>query len=129
MAKTPVQDSQILLNILKVQQEINESIENEGGVGCAAKDQTVYETTVFKLIKIESLSTNLSNATKKELEFLKSMKPVKTIVESLKTCYPTLAPRTVMEYAEEMSSEDKMSAIRLRYKECIEESDRYRGEN
>lgn len=121
MAKTELQDIQILQSMINVQIEIEDLIDDAGGtVEDVVADDKVFKLVYFNTINLLYLTKNLSSKTKKgALNFMDDFKS-NIVLENLSYCYPRISKEEIVRYAEEISNCDSQYALKEQHNLCVE---------
>lgn len=128
MAKTLPKDSQILLKILQIQQDMQEVIDGFSNYEEIVEDKKSYDLLYFYAIKIINLMKNLHNKTKKDaITFLDDFTN-KLLLSDITYCYPIVSKVELVKYFNRMSDDSSMNDIQERYNYCITQSRNYEGE-
>ncbi len=127
MAKSMSKDSQIILNMMKVQNSINSVLGDVDKDSEIAKDTTKVELLTFYVLKMFALRKNVSGKTKKALGIFNDFKGA-TILNSLSFCYPMISDIEIVRVARSMADELARAELISRYDVCIKESQKYSGE-
>lgn len=125
MAKTTPKDSQILLNMMRVQDAINKVLGDSDDESVAKKSTSVDLLTHY-IIKLFALRKNFSGKTKKAVTIFEDFKGA-SVLESMSYCYPTLSDREIVSFARELADENSRAALIERYNTCILDSEKYDG--
>ena len=127
MAKSMSMDSQIILNMMRVQNSINEVLGDVGTEHEVAKDKSKVDLLTFYIIKMFSLRKNFSGKTKKAVTFFNDFKG-NMISNSLTFCYPMIGDIEIVRIARSMADDLAKDELISRYEICIKESQNYEGE-
>ena len=125
MAKSMSKDSQIILNMMRVQDKINkifDAFEDEEII----KDREQVDLLTLYIIKMFSMRKNFSGKTKKAISFFDDFKG-NCVMQSLSFCYPTISGTEIIRIARNMSDELARNELTERYDTCIKESENYSG--
>ncbi len=127
MAKAMSKDSQIILNMMRVQDSMNAVLGNVGTEHEVAKDQSKVDLLTFYILKLFGLRKNFSGKTKKAVTFFNDFKG-DSVAKSLNVCYPTISNLEIVRMARSLADASARSALTARYELCIKESQNYEGE-
>lgn len=128
MAKELPRDSQILLNMLKLQRDMQAIFEDFDEYEEVAEDRKSFDLLYFYAIKMINLTKGLHNKTKKEsLEFFDDFKN-KMLLADLAVCYPTVSKTDLVKYFYKLCDESSISDVLARYEYCISTSKNYNGD-
>lgn len=127
MAKSMSKDSQIILNMMRVQNSINSVLGDVDKDSEIIKDKTKVELLTYYILKMFALRKNVSGKTKKALTMFNDFKGA-TILNSLSFCYPMISDIEIVRVARSMADEDARADLLSRYDICIKESQKYSGE-
>lgn len=115
-------DSQIILNMAQVQDSINKVLD-EHSEEDILKDSALVDLLTFYIIKMFSLRKRFSSKTKKALSFFSDVRG-KIVLDSMNYCYPMLNSKEIIDMATDMASGAACEELKLRYENCIKESDK-----
>ena len=124
MAKSMSKDSQIILNMMKIQGTINSILGDVDKDSETAKDKSKVDLLTFYILKMFALRKNFSGKTKKALGFFDDFKGA-TVLNSLSFCYPTVSGLEIVRMARMMADIEAKDALMKRYDLCIKESEKY----
>lgn len=126
MAKSTPKDSQILLNIMRVQDAINKVI-GESDDETIAKKSTSVDLLTYYIVKMFALRKYLSGKTKKDAKIMAIFDEGKgaIVLESMSFCYPTLSDKEIVSFARKLADEESRVDLIERYNICILDSEKH----
>lgn len=127
MAKSMSMDSQIILNMMRVQNSINDILGDVDNDHEVIKDKTKVDLLTHYIIKMFALRKNFSGKTKKAISFFNDFKG-NMIISSLNYCYPMIGDIEIVRIARSMADDLAKDELVSRYEVCIKESQNYDGE-
>lgn len=127
MAKAMSKDSQILLNMMRVQDSMNAVLGDVGTDKEVAKNQAKVDLLTFYILKLFAMRKNFSGKTKKAVTFFNDYKG-HIISSSLNYCYPTVSNLEIVRVARSMADQLAREELINRYELCVKESPNYNGE-
>lgn len=127
MAKSMSMDSQIILNMMRVQNSINDILGDVDNDHEVIKDKTKVDLLTHYIIKMFALRKNFSGKTKKAISFFNDFKG-NMIINSLNYCYPMIGDIEIVRIARSMADDLAKDELVSRYEVCIKESQNYDGE-
>lgn len=125
MAKSMSKDSQIILNMMKVQDNVNKILDASEDEDIV-KDRTQIDLLTFYIVKMFSMRKNFSGKTKKAVSFFNDFKG-DCVMKSLNYCYPMISGNEIIRIARNMSDTIARNELVERYGVCIKESENYSG--
>ena len=128
MAKSTPKDSQIILNMMKVQDAINKVI-GESDDETIAKKSASVDLLTYYIVKLFALRKNFSGKTKKDAKIIAIFDDFKgaCVLESMSFCYPTIDDREIVSFARKLADEESRGDLIERYNICILDSEKYDG--
>lgn len=120
MAKSMPFDSQIILNMLKIQDSINKILD-EHLEEDILKDKSLVDLLTFYIIKMFALRKRFSGKTKKALTFFDDRNGT-IIINSLNYCYPMISDIEIVNMATDMASGAAYEELKLRYENCVKDA-------
>jgi hypothetical protein len=128
MAKSTPKDSQIILNMMKVQDAINKVI-GESDDETIAKKSASVDLLTYYIVKLFALRKNFSGKTKKDAKMVAIFDDFKgaCVLESMSFCYPTINDREIVSFARKLADEESRGDLIERYNICILDSEKYDG--
>ena len=126
MAKSMSKDSQILLNMMRVQDSINVVL-NKGADTELVKDKSNIDLLTFYILKMFAMRKMFSGKTKKALSIFDDFEGT-TISNSLNYCFPMVGDLEIVKVARGLSDVVAKDELSSRYEVCIKESLKYEGE-
>ena len=126
MAKEPSKDSQILINMMMIQKDMNSLIDKYETVDLAAKDKDTVNLLSYYIIKLFSMRKNFSGKTKKELPLFNE-NSYGILSKHMISCFPLLSDKEIVMFAKSLCDDDANISIMKRYEICITESLKYGG--
>lgn len=126
MAKMMSKDSQIILNMMKVQDCINSVLDSKSDENLI-KDNKSIDLLTYYIVKMYSMRKCFSGKTKKALTLFDDFKG-KTVINSLTYCYPTISHSEIIETARYLADVSSRDAFSTQYAACIKESVKYEAE-
>lgn len=120
MAKSMPFDSQIILNMLKIQDSINKILD-EHLEEDILKDKSLVDLLTFYIIKMFALRKRFSGKTKKALTFFDDRNGT-IIINSLNYCYPMISDTEIVNMATDMASGAAYEELKLRYENCVKDA-------
>jgi hypothetical protein len=128
MAKSTPKDSQIILNMMKVQDAINKVI-GESDDETIAKKSASVDLLTYYIVKLFALRKNFSGKTKKDAKIIAIFDDFKgaCVLESMSFCYPTINDREIVSFARKLADEESRGDLIERYNICILDSEKYDG--
>lgn len=128
MAKSTPKDSQIILNMMKVQDAINKVI-GESDDETIAKKSASVDLLTYYIVKLFALRKNFSGKTKKDAKIIAIFDDFKgaCVLESMSFCYPTINDREIVSFARKLADEESRGYLIERYNICILDSEKYDG--
>ena len=126
MAKMMSMDSQILLNTMRIQNSINDILDNANSDADIVKDEKNVNLLSFYIIKMFSLRKNFSGKTKKTLSIYNDFK-YDILSKSLVSCVPLISNIEIVDFARSLADSVAVEEIKARYDLCIKESQKYEG--
>ena len=127
MAKEPSKDSQILINMMMVQKDMNTLIDKYDTVDLVAENKDSVNLFAYYIIKMFSMRKNFSGKTKKELHFFDE-NSYGILSKHLISCFPLMSDVEIVMFAKTICDEVAHAEIMTRYEACIKESLKYGGE-
>ena len=127
MAKAMSKDSQIILNMMRIQDSINDILNSTDNDNELVQDKSKIDLLTFYIIKMFSMRKNFSGKTKKALGMFDEFKG-NAIMGALTFCYPMIGAMDIIKTARELSDEVARDEFNSRYEVCIKESQAYDGE-
>lgn len=127
MAKSMSKDSQIILNMMRVQDSMNVILGDVGTDKEVAKNQAKVDLLTFYILKLFGMRKNFSGKTKKALTIFNDFKG-NTVASSLNYCYPTVSNLEIVRMARSLADDLSRDELTSRYEVCIQESQNYEGE-
>lgn len=126
MAKMMSRDSQIILNMLRVQDKINDvlfELDTEDKIENSKKVISI-DVLNFYILKLVGLSKNFSGKTKKAIGIFNESKTI-LIQKSVQSCFPLVSDSEVISYARSLADDASKAELKARYEVCIKESENY----
>ena len=127
MAKAMSKDSQIILNMMRIQDSMNDILDSTDTDNELVQDKSKIDLLTFYIIKMFSMRKNFSGKTKKALSMFDDFKG-NAVMNSLVFCYPMICAMDIVKIARELSDEVARDEFKTRYEICIKESMAYDGE-
>lgn len=124
MAKMMSKDSQIILNMLRIQDCMSAILDKNDGENSLTKDSSSIDLLTFYIVKLFALRKNFSGKTKKALTIFNDFKG-NMVLSSLNYCYPMVSPAEIIAFAYQLSDEVARHELTERYEVCIKESEKY----
>ena len=128
MAKEMSKDSQILINMMMVQKDMNAIIDKYETVDLVAEDKDSVNLLAYYIIRLFSMRKNFSGKTKKELHFFNENNYT-ILSKHLISCFPLMSDKEIVLFAKNLCDDDANIDLLERYKLCIAESLKYGGES
>ena len=123
MAKMMSKDSQIILNMLRIQDDIQDIL-NSDDEDKIIEDKSKINLLTFYIVKLYALRKNFSGKTKKALSLFDDFKG-KMLLNSLNYCYTMFSAKEIISFARELSDPAAHDELTSRYEVCIKESEKY----
>ena len=120
-------DSQIILNMMRTQDTMNNVLGDIGTEKEVAQNQAKVDLLTFYILKMFGLRKKVSGKTKKALTIFDDYKG-NAISNSLTYCYPTISNLEIVRIARSMADELSRDILLSHYEICIKESQNYQGE-
>lgn len=127
MVKAVSKDSQIILNMMRVQDKMSDILESKKEKKDLYKDASSIDLLTFYITKMFAMRKNFSGKTKKALTFFNEKRGA-MVQSSLGYCYPMLSPQSIVDLATSMSDDNAYGELQKRYEVCIKESVKYEGD-
>lgn len=124
MAKSMSKDSQIILNMMRTQNAINDVLGDVDKDSEIVNDKAKIDLLTFYILKMFALRKNVSGKTKKALTLFNDFKGA-AILNSLSYCYPTISNLEILRIARSMADKLAKDELISRYELCIQESVNY----
>lgn len=129
MAKSMSKDSQIILNMMRVQDSMNAVLGDIGTDKDVAKNQAKVDLLTFYITKLYALRKNVSGKTKKALTtFTFNEFNANVIMSAVSYCYPMVSNLEIVKVARILADNAMRDELTARYDVCIKESPNYNGE-
>lgn len=119
-------DSQVLLNVMKVQNSINDILDNADSDEDVIKNKNNVDLLTFYVVKLFAMRKNFSGKTKKALTIFNDFKH-DVVMKSLVSCIPLISSMEIVNLARSLADPVAMDEIKSRYELCIKESQKYEG--
>lgn len=124
--KAMSKDSQIILNMYRIQDLINDIIDDKEDSE-VAEDSTKVSALSFYILKMYAMRKNFSGKTKKALSFFDD-DVEKIIIKSMSFCYPMISDTEIVRVARGLADMDNRLTMAQQYELCIKESYKYQGD-
>ena len=129
MVKSMSKDSQIILNMMRVQDSMNAVLGDVGTDKEVAKNQAKVDLLTFYITKLYALRKAVSGKTKKALTtFNLTEFDANIIMSAIFYCYPTVSNLEIVKVARVLADVAMRDELTARYDVCIKESPNYNGE-
>lgn len=124
MAKTMSKDSQILLNILGIQEKMDNIFGKYEEISDVSKEEKDVSLLSFYIIKLFMLRKFFSGKTKKALHIFDDF-TYDLFSRHLASCYPLMSDKEIVNFARALCDDDARLEINDRYVVCIADSEKY----
>ena len=122
MAKSMSMDGQILMNVMKIQEEMTKIIDSKS-VEDIVKDKHSINELSYYIVRLYSLRKQFSGKTKKALDFFSDFK-YDLFMKHMDNCYPMVSNADIVDFAISLSDEVARAAVDGQYGLCIKESEK-----
>lgn len=124
MAKEMSKDSQILLNMMKVQSKMVDVFDSFDDKKDLIKDENSVNLLTYFLIRLFSMRKNFSGKTKKAIGHFDD-EEYNLITRHLVSCFPLISNSEIVDYAEYMCSSEVHESLLEHYGKCVKQSLKY----
>lgn len=122
MAKSMSMDGQILMNVMKIQEEMTKIIDSKSAEDIVKDKHSINELSYY-IVRLYSLRKQFSGKTKKALDFFSDFK-YDLFTKHMVNCYPMVSNADIVDFAITLSDEVARASVDGQYGICIKESEK-----